>query len=135
MSHLILLRVIYGCYNALGYLYSIPGYQERESGSQAEMGVASAGKAEEGHNAGEQGGLCAEHNAEGQPLHLCALEPGPEGQDATNRLLETGGQGLATGSGHGDPVQGDSTGEHGWGEVGEEPRVLKARAVRESVPY
>lgn len=99
------------------------------------MGVAITRQAEEGHNAGEPGGLCAEYHAEGQPLDLCALEPGPEGQDEAHRLLAAGGQSVAPRSGDGDPVQGHSTGEHRRRTAGEESRVLQARSVRQPVPH
>lgn len=99
------------------------------------MGISIAGQIAKGHHTGVQRGFCAEYHQEGQSLDMRAVESGSEGQDATHRLPETGGQGVATRPSHGDPVQGNPAREHGRGTVGEEPRMYKARVVRESLSY
>lgn len=53
------------------------------------MGIATARQAPEGHHTGLSGGLCAQHHGE-EAGGLRALQPGPEGQDEENRLLEAG---------------------------------------------
>ena len=46
-------------------------FAERETGDQAEMGIAVAGQTAEGHHPGVQGGLRAEHHGQAA-ASLCA---------------------------------------------------------------
>lgn len=57
---------------------------ERESGSQAKVGVASPRKAPKGHNAGEPRGFRAKHHTKGRQFDLRPLQSGSEGKDAPN---------------------------------------------------
>ncbi len=68
------------------------GADSREAGSEAEVGKPSAGQAAQGHSPGMPGGFCPLHHRE-EACHVRPLQPGPEGQDAADRLPQTGRQG------------------------------------------
>lgn len=54
------------------------------------MGVPSTRQAAQGHHAGLPGGLRAQHHGQAAG-GVRAVQPGPEGQDAEDRLSAAGG--------------------------------------------
>lgn len=65
------------------------------------MGIPLAGEAQEGHHSGMPRGFCPEYNGK-EACCLRPIQPGPEGQNATNRLPSPGRQGVAIRSRNGD---------------------------------
>jgi len=64
--------------------------QGGEGGHEAEVGVAIAGEAAQGHRAGLPRGLRALHHVRAAARRVRPLQPRPEGQDAPHRLPPTG---------------------------------------------
>ncbi len=75
------------------------------------MGIQAAGQAAQGHSAGVPGGLCPQRDGQEAPV-LCAIQPGPEGQDPPDRLFAAGRQSLASGPGDGHPLQRHPSGKY-----------------------
>lgn len=67
------------------------------------MGFPALGKATEGHTA-RAPRLLRKGNHRGDPALLCTVHTGPERENASNRLLEAGRQGMAAGPGNGNPL-------------------------------
>lgn len=65
---------------------------ERESGGETEVGVAAAREAAERHHPGMPRRFRAQHHWK-EARHVRAVQPRPEGKDATHRLLTPGRQG------------------------------------------